>query len=244
MVSLQDFLNNMDWQGLLTLMLSTVSSLLCITFHELSHGMTAYALGDPTAKNAGRLTLNPIKHIDPIGLFLMLTVHVGWAKPVPVDMRYFKKPQRDMALTSLAGPFSNFVLAFAALLLSSFLFHVPVQMLHQESLRGTAGTVCLGLLSFLANLAILSTGLGVFNLIPISPLDGSKVLFAFLPEKIYYTILRYERYVMLVVLLLTMAGVFSKPLSWLIYGVIRGLCIVTGYPIQVLFAVQDLSFLL
>ena len=105
----------MDWWGLVGLLVSAVAALFCITFHELSHGFVAYRLGDPTAKNAGRLTLNPIRHIDPIGLLMMLVAKVGWAKPVPVDMRYFKHPKRDMAITALAGPLSNFLLAFLAL---------------------------------------------------------------------------------------------------------------------------------
>jgi len=212
----QDFFNGLDWWGLLDLLISAFAALFCITFHELSHGFAAYKLGDPTAKNAGRLTLNPIKHIDPIGLLLLLTVKVGWAKPVPVDMRYFKDPKKGMALTALAGPVSNFILAFLAVAVFSGIFSLP------------SGVVdCLPtyiLLSFLANVAILSVGLGVFNLIPISPLDGSKVLYSFLPEKAYYTILRYEKYVMLPLLLLTWFGVFSKPLSFLMTKVLAAFC--------------------
>lgn len=104
----------MDWWGLATLLISVAAALLNITLHELSHGFAAWRLGDPTAKNAGRLTLNPIKHLDPVGLIMMVVARVGWAKPVPVDMRYFKHPKRGMALTALAGPACNFLLAFAA----------------------------------------------------------------------------------------------------------------------------------
>ena len=222
----------MDWWGLIGLLVSAVAALFCITFHELSHGFVAYRLGDPTAKNAGRLTLNPIKHIDPIGLVMMIVVKVGWAKPVPVDMRYFKHPKRDMAITALAGPVSNFVLAFAALLFSSAIYHFS-----------GLGNAALVALCFLSNLALLSTGLGLFNLIPISPLDGSKVLFAFLPDKIYLTILRYEKYVMIAVIALTFLGVFQRPLSFLITWTLRGLCAVTGYPIGALFATLDISSL-
>lgn len=216
MTSWQDSFNGLDRRGLLDLLISAAAALFCITFHELSHGFAACRLGDPTAKNAGRLTLNPIKHIDPIGLLLLVTVKVGWAKPVPVDMRYFKRPKRDMALTALAGPASNFILAFLAVAVFSGIIGLPTGVVDRLPVYV--------LLSFLSNVAILSVGLGVFNLIPISPLDGSKVLYSFLPEKAYYTILRYERYVMLPILLLTWFGVFSKPLSWLMVKVLSGFC--------------------
>lgn len=114
MGSISEFLTQMDWYGLIGLLISAAAALLCITFHELSHGFVAYRLGDPTAKNAGRLTFNPIKHLDVIGLVMLLIAKVGWAKPVPVNMRYFKHPKRGMALTAIAGPLSNFAMALAA----------------------------------------------------------------------------------------------------------------------------------
>ncbi|BDF70902.1 peptidase M50 [Oscillospiraceae bacterium] len=233
MGSLQNFLDHMDWWGLITLLVSAVAALLCITFHELSHGFAAYRLGDPTAKNAGRLTLNPIKHIDVMGLIMMIVVKVGWAKPVPVDMRYFKRPKRDMAITALAGPVSNFLLALAALLICSLLYNF-----------GRVTHASLIALCFFSNVAILSVGLGLFNLIPISPLDGSKVLFSVLPDRAYYTILRYEKYVMGLLILLTFVGVFDKPLSFLIVGVLRGFCALTRFPLNALFQCQDVSWIL
>lgn len=233
MTDVSDFLERMDWWGFLGLLVSAAAALLCITFHELSHGFVAFRLGDPTAKNAGRLTLNPIRHIDSLGLVMMLVAKVGWAKPVPVDMRWFKHPKRDMAVTALAGPVSNFLLALAALGLSSVIYHV--------SDLGNAALVCL---CFLSNVAVLSMGLGIFNLIPISPLDGSKVLFAFLPDRIYLAILRYEKYVMILVVILTMAGVFQGPLSRLILWGLQGLCDLVGYPIQAVFLTQDISSLI
>ena len=124
MGSISDFLDNMDWWGLLTLLISAAAALLCITLHELSHGFVAWRLGDPTAKNAGRLTLNPIRHLDVVGLLMMLVAKVGWAKPVPVDMRYFKHPRQGMALTALAGPAANFLTALAAVGVSSAVFHL------------------------------------------------------------------------------------------------------------------------
>lgn len=221
MTSLSDFLQGMDWWGLLGLLISAAAALFCITIHELSHGFAAYRLGDPTAKNAGRLSLNPVKHIDPMGLAMMLVAKVGWAKPVPVDMRYFKKPRQGMAITALAGPASNFVLAFLAVAVCSLIFRLPGSMVDRLPVYL--------LLDFLSNVAILSVGLGLFNLIPISPLDGSKILFSFLPDKVYLTILRYERYVMILVLVLTFLGVFSGPLSWLMTRVLDAMCSLCGF---------------
>lgn len=218
--SLQNFLQSFDTHAFLMAAFSAVAALFCLTVHELSHGAVAYALGDPTAKDEGRLTLNPIRHIDPLGLVLMITAHVGWAKPVPVDMRYFKHPKRGMALTALAGPASNFLLAWVFLLLTNLLLHVlPFSSPWQSYL-----------LLFLVNGALLSIGLGVFNLFPIPPLDGSKILFSFLPDKLYYTILRYERYIMLLLLALVWLGVLDTPLSFLMIQILRGLCAASGLP--------------
>lgn len=233
MGSLQDFLNNMDWWGLLSVVISAAAALLCITFHELSHGFVAYHLGDPTAKNMGRLTLNPIKHIDPVGLVMMIVVKVGWAKPVPVDMRHFKRPKRDMAITALAGPVSNFIMAVGALLICSLIYHVA------PFSRATLLLLC-----FFSNIAELSVGLGLFNLFPISPLDGSKVVFALLPDRIYYTILRYEKYVMIVVILLTFLGVLSPLLGFLITHVLNAFCAMTGFPLGALINSLDVSGLM
>ena len=218
----------MDWWGLLTLLIVAAASLLCITLHELSHGLAAWRLGDPTAKNAGRLTLNPIRHLDPFGLLMMLVAKVGWAKPVPVDMRYFRRPKRDMALTALAGPAANFATALAAVALASLIWHFA-----------PLGRVSLLALCFLSNMALLGIGMGLFNLIPISPLDGSKILFALLPDRTYYTILRYEKYVMGVLIVLVLLGAFDRPLSFLMLHVLQGFCAVTGMPMGALLVFQD-----
>lgn len=219
MTSLSDFVQGMDWWGLLGLLISAAAALFCITIHELSHGLTAYLLGDPTAKDAGRLSLNPIKHIDPMGLAMMLVAKVGWAKPVPVDLRNFQRPKRDMALTALAGPASNFLLAMLALGIGSLLFHfVP------------DGKVMAYGLFFCCYTAVLSVGLGLFNLLPVPPLDGSKILFSLLPDRVYGKILRYERYFILAVVLLAWTGLFSGPLSWCMERVLWGLCQITRFP--------------
>ena len=157
--------NHLDWTVPLRLILGILPSLICITLHELSHGYVAWRLGDPTAKNAGRLTLNPIRHIDPMGLLMMLVFHFGWAKPVPVNMAYFRRPRRDMALTALAGPAANLLIAIVFLFLYGLLY-IPL-----------SGAAHMGwLLETVELTAYISLALMVFNILPISPLDGSKVL--------------------------------------------------------------------
>ena len=186
-----NFFRSLDWSYLENLLLQIIPALLCIMIHEICHGAAAYALGDRTAATQGRLSLNPLHHIDWFGLLMLAIFHFGWARPVSVDIRNFKHPKRDMALTALAGPASNFVLAALALFLFGLLF---------RSLNGkTVGTFMLDLLN---NMAYLSVSLGLFNLIPFPPLDGSKVLFAFLPDRAYIQVMRMERYGMMVLILL------------------------------------------
>ena len=121
------WLQQLDFSSVYETLLIVVASLVCITVHETSHGLVAYWLGDPTAKQAGRLSWNPIRHIDPVGLIMMAILKFGWAKPVPVDMRYFRHPKRGMALTALAGPMSNVILAYVVLLLRSILLFLTLQ---------------------------------------------------------------------------------------------------------------------
>ena len=165
----------------------------------------AYRLGDNTAKRAGRLTLNPIRHIDPMGLLMMVVFRFGWARPVPVDMRNFKNPKRGMALTALAGPVSNLLLAAVALLLYGLLF-IPLRRM------GGAGEF-IG--QFLTITAYLNTALAVFNILPIPPLDGSKVLGAALSDRAYWSLMRFERYGMiaLVAILLLVNNLNLNPLG-------------------------------
>jgi len=186
------------------ILLNVIPALLCITLHEISHGFVAYKLGDPTAKNMGRLTLNPIKHIDIVGLIMMVFAGFGWAKAVPVDMRNFKNPKRDMAITAAAGPISNFIIAVFMLLLYGLLYY-PLVVANAV----WADTI----LSIISKTATLSTALAIFNIIPIPPLDGSKVLFSFLNEKHYYTLMKYERYGMIVLVVLLLTNVLDGPLN-------------------------------
>ena len=198
--------NALDFGSLESILLRVASVFLCLTIHETCHGLAAYALGDPTAKRAHRLSLNPLRHIDWLGLIMMVAAGFGWAKPVPVDPHYFKKPKQGMALTALVGPVSNFVLALLALLCARLVYH-------------QYGALWDFIFDLLLTTAYLSIGLGLFNLIPISPLDGSKVLFAFLPDSAYEKLMRYEKYGMIALLILVWLGVGDNVLSTAIYNV-------------------------
>jgi Zn-dependent protease len=161
--------------------------LFAITIHEYSHGKAALSLGDPTAKNAGRLTLNPLRHIDPIGAVCMYLFGVGWAKPVPVNPTYFSDRRKDTIVMALSGPVSNLAAAFVAGLLIRY-YYMPVEIY----------------LLILVNMVLMNTGLGLFNLFPIPPLDGSHVLENILPERVasgYQKIRRYAPMVFLGVLI-------------------------------------------
>lgn len=219
MNALSNFLHNFDLQALISLLLTVAAVLLCLVIHEVSHGAAAYLLGDPTAKQAHRLSLNPLRHIDPIGMLMMIVVGFGWAKPVPVDMRYFKNPKLGMAITALAGPLSNFVLAYLALVLAYFIVGAA-------ALAHTAAAFLQSAVDFCTLVASMSIGLGLFNLIPFPPLDGSKVVESFLPDRIYYTILRYERFGSLILMVLLWTGIADAPLNAArsaVYGVLAKL---------------------
>ncbi len=200
--ALKTIWDGFDFTNLLDILLSVVPALICITLHELSHGYVAYKLGDDTAKRAGRLTLNPIKHLDIMGLIMMVIFRVGWAKPVPVNMYKFKNPKRGMAITALAGPVSNILIAVVFLFLYGLLL-IPL----------SAGAVGQYLLRMMKLTAYISVGLGIFNLIPVPPLDGSKVLFSLMSDESYYKLMRYERYGTIAMVLLVATGILGRPLS-------------------------------
>lgn len=231
------FLNRLgtvfNYQIALLLLIRVVAALLSLSVHETCHGLAAWKLGDVTARRMGRLSLNPLRHIDPMGFLLLVLAGFGWAKPVPVDPRYFKRPKQGMAITALAGPVSNFVLAVLSAALLSLLYFC------------NAGRTEPGFW-VMAGLAVLlwqNIGLGIFNLFPIPPLDGAKVLFSFLPDRAYGFMLRYERYVMLLLFALVFFGVLNGPLGFLVNAAARGLCHVTGLPLTVLVTLLNYVFM-
>lgn len=210
--TLQSIWNGFDFTYLLSILLGVIPALLCITLHEMGHGYVAWLLGDNTAKEQGRLTLNPLKHIDILGLLMMMIFHVGWAKPVPVNMFRFKNPKRDMAITALAGPVVNILITIVFLFLFGALY-IPLQ-------GSAVGVYILRMLELTADLSL---GLAIFNLIPVPPLDGSKVLLSCLSNENYYKLMRYERWGMLIMFALVATGVLGRPLSWLINTIYSGL---------------------
>ncbi len=179
--------------------------------HEFAHAWVADRLGDRTARYQGRLTLNPIKHIDPIGSILILLTGFGWAKPVPVNPYNFRKPKRDMAITAAAGPLSNILVAFVLY----FIARVVIAFFPSLLLNSIA--------SFLVNVLIMmaqiNVGLAVFNLIPVPPLDGSKILGMFLPDHIYNMMYQYQMVIYVGLMLLLFTGVLDRPMAF-VSGVI------------------------
>lgn len=206
---LQNLLQALDMPSLTAALLRAAAVLLCLTVHETCHGLAALALGDPTAKAMHRLSLNPLRHIDWLGLAMMFTVGFGWARPVPVNPNYFRKPKQGMAVTALAGPVSNLLLALLFLGISKVIYlYAPYSAWMNVLFEWCLYTV-----------VPLSVGLGVFNLIPVPPLDGSKILAVLLPDGAYETLMRYERFGILLLLALSWFGVGDGFMSRAIYGV-------------------------
>ena len=210
---LQNLFQALDLGSLTDAALRVAAIFICLTVHETCHGLAAYALGDPTAKAMHRLSLNPLRHIDWFGLAMMFIAGFGWAKPVPVNPRYFRKPKQGMAVTALAGPVSNFVLATLMIGISRLIYLYAPYSFGWDMVF----TFCL------YTVAPLSVGLGLFNLLPIPPLDGSKVAAVLLPDRIYLQLMRYERYGMLLLLLLSWLGWTGGLINGAIMGVYEAL---------------------
>ena len=174
--------------------------LFALTFHELAHGYVAWNLGDPTAKNAGRLTMNPLKHLDPLGVIAFIIMKIGWAKPVPVDPRYFKDPQKGMLLVALAGPAANVLTAVASAVLVKVLIMVPV--IPMFILKPMVG--------MLVASVWINIMLAVFNCLPIPPLDGSRVLMGILPPAAARSYAKLEPFGFILLLVLFYAGIIGK----------------------------------
>lgn len=204
-----DFLKNID-----LLLIQAPVILLSLTVHEYFHGWTANKLGDPTAKMQGRLTLNPIAHLDILGTILMFAVGFGWAKPVPIDPRNFKDPKKDTILVAIAGPLSNLVMALAAGLALRYM--IPGMVSGEISSEGIYPVIAIILILTL----VYGIALAVFNMIPIPPLDGSRVLYGILPNRYAYAYSRFEPYgvLFLFALFIFGGGVFKYllvPLSYI-----------------------------
>lgn len=184
--------------------------LLSLSMHETAHGYVAYKLGDHTARNLGRLTLNPAKHLDPMGFLCMLLAGFGWAKPVPINTRNFKNPRRDMALSSAAGPVSNLLLA----IIFAGLYKAFLLVVSNVAIGSERTFVILSCISAFFYYGIsLNVTLAVFNLLPVPPFDGSRILYVFLPPKLYFGIMKYEQYIYIGMMLLLVLGFLSPIIS-------------------------------
>lgn len=179
---------------IIQLLLTLPIIILSLTVHECAHGYIAKKLGDPTAENLGRLTLNPLKHLDPFGVLFMLLFGFGWARPVPVNARNFRKPRRDMALTAVAGPVSNLLLATVFAILYETAYTV---MKKSVEAGGGTGTLGMTVMLFFSLGLQLNVFLAVYNMLPVPPFDGSRFFYVFLPVKWYFKVMKYERYIML-----------------------------------------------
>jgi len=176
-----------------------------IPIHEFAHAFVANKLGDETAKNNGRLTLRPMSHINWIGAIMILLVGFGYAEPVPVNIRNVRMQNKKlaMALIALAGPVSNLIVAFFSVFIMFFLNNI----VHSESIMVSS------FITFFYYNALININLAVFNFIPVPPLDGSRILFAVLPTKYYFSVMKYERYITIGILILLLTGALSTPLS-------------------------------
>jgi len=203
-----------------------VSSIAFVVFcatplHEFAHALIAVKLGDDTPRLRGRLTINPMAHIDKRGALMIFLFGFGYAKPVEVRMRRFKKPKRDMALVALAGPVSNILQSLILLFIYNALYYFG-------SANNNIMMTYMGLFFFYA--AVINVNLAVFNLLPIPPLDGSRLATALLPAKYYYKIMQYERYIMIGLFVLLFTGILSTPLSFISTAVLSLLDTVASLP--------------
>ena len=207
--------------------------MLSLSFHEASHAFIAYKLGDPTARNFGRVTLNPVKHLDPIGFIAMLTIGFGWAKPCPVNTRNFRNPRKGFALSSLAGPVSNMILAlgFTVLMAIFYLIYLIVAIV-----RGLAEPPVFVdyIQMFLYYGIYLNVSLAIFNFLPVPPLDGSRILGLILPDKVYYAFLKYERYIGIgfAVLVIMLSQFNISIIDFIVSPVTNLLCNIATLPIN------------
>lgn len=180
--------------------------LLALTLHEFAHGMVAYRLGDPTAKRAGRLTLNPLSHLDPIGTLAFFLIKIGWAKPVPVNPAYFRNPRKDMLWVALAGPLTNLALAVASAIVAKAVWFIAEIVPYS----GAAEAILVPFNQMLIASVWINLVLCIFNFLPIPPLDGSRILTGLLPDRLAASYVQFERFGFILILLLAFTGVLSK----------------------------------
>lgn len=212
--------------AIISILLTLPAVLIAISFHEAAHAYAAYKLGDRTAHNLGRLTFNPIKHIDPFGFLCMLVFGYGWAKPVPINPRNFKNARRGMAFTAIAGPMMNLLIGIISTIIYTVIFFYFGMNIVGIIYNGfTAKLVWMALMLF-QYMAILNFMLMAYNMIPVPPFDGSRFFGLLLPQRIYWSIMRYERHILVGVILVSviLSRFFDfSPFAWIAENLFEGI---------------------
>lgn len=212
---------NLDPQQLVIYLMRVPVILLAISIHESAHAYVSDKLGDPTARYAGRISLNPLRHLNPIGMIMMLLVGFGWASPVMINPRNFKKPKLGMALSALAGPVSNLILGFIG----------AIGVVYVGRFGGDS-TAAYAVWLFFLVLMQLNISLAVFNLIPLPPLDGSRILLLFLPERIYFKLMRYEQYIIIALIILMITDIITVPIGAATAAISNGMLWIARLPLR------------
>lgn len=218
-------MSTFNTQGAFDLLVRAIVLFTAIPIHECAHALVADKLGDPTARNLGRITLNPLPHLDLFGSLLLLLTGFGWAKPVPINTRNFKNIKRDMAVSAIAGPISNALMALVVMIILKGL----LLLTGAGALAAVGANTLMALVQIFMTMISINVGLAVFNLLPIPPLDGSRLLTALLPPKLYFGIMRYERVIMGVLFIGLFTGILSLPLNYLSSALLNGLDFMTGF---------------